>query len=98
MDGNKLIIHVQIGNISLPMTVNSTEEEAVVRKAASNVNQQLISVRDRYKAVPNEQYYTAMVMLNSEIKALTAEGKNDTKPIFDILSELEQEIDDLIHK
>ena len=39
-----------------------------------------------------------MVMLNSEIKALTAEGKNDTKPIFDILSELEQEIDELIHK
>ena len=98
MDGQKLVIHVQIGNIQLPMTVNSTEQEATVRKAASNVNQQLITVRDKYKKVPNEQYYDAMVKLNSEIKALTAEGKSDTTPIFDILSDLEQEIDELIHK
>ena len=98
MDGQKLIIHVQIGNISLPMTVVDPEQEAIVRKAASNVNQQLMTVRDKYKTVPNEQYYSAMVMLNSEIKALSAESRNDTAPIFDTLSELEQEIDELIHK
>ena len=98
MDGQKLIIHVQIDNISLPMTVVDPEQEAIVRKAASNVNQQLMTVRDKYKTVPNEQYYYAMVMLNSEIKALSAEGRNDTAPIFDTLRELEQEIDELIHK
>ena len=98
MDERKLIVNVQIGSIQLPMTVADTEQEAIVRKAASNVNRQLITVRDKYKSLTDENYYYAMVMLNSEIKALIAEGKNDTEPLFDILSDLESEIDELIHK
>jgi len=98
MDGQKLTIHVPIAQLSLPMTVTSTEQEATVRKAASNVNQQLLAVREKYKKVPNEQYYYAMVMLNSEIRALTAETKSDATPILDILRDLETEIEQLIHK
>ncbi len=80
------------------MTVTDTEQEAVIRKAASNVNQQLITVRERYKSVPNDRYYDIMVMLNSEIKALTAESKNDQSPVYGILDSLEKEIDELIKK
>ena len=80
------------------MTVTDTEQEAVIRKAASNVNQQLITVRERYKSVPNDRYYDIMVMLNSEIKALTAENKNVQSPVYGILDSLEKEIDELIKK
>lgn len=82
----------------LPMTVTDEEQEAVIRKAAGNVNQQLITVRERYKTVPNERYYDVMVMLNSEIKALTAENRNDTRPVFEIIDSLEREIDEYIKR
>lgn len=80
------------------MNVTDTEQEYIIRKAASNVNQQLISVREKYPNVPNENYYDAMVMLNSEIRALTAENKNDKAPIFDTIDALKEEIDGLIAK
>jgi cell division protein ZapA (FtsZ GTPase activity inhibitor) len=98
MEPKKLTIHVNIDNILLPMTVTDSEQEAVIRKAAGNVNQQLITVRERYKTVPNDRYYDVMVMLNSEIKALTAENKNDTRPVFDIIDTLEREIDEFIKR
>ena len=98
MEAKKLTIHVNIDNMLLPMTVTDTEQEAVIRKAAGNVNQQLITVRERYKSVPNDRYYDIMVMLNSEIKVLTAENKNDESPVFGILDTLEKEIDELIKK
>ena len=98
MEPKKLTIHVNIDNMLLPMTVTDTEQEAVIRKAAGNVNQQLITVRERYKSVPNDRYYDVMVMLNSEIKALPAENRNDTKPVFDIIDTLEREIDEYIKK
>ena len=59
------------------MTVTDSDQEAVIRKAAGNLNQQLITVRERYKSVPNDRYYDVMVMLNSEIKALAAEMSRD---------------------
>ena len=98
MEPKKLTIHVNIDNMLLPMTVTDSEQEAVIRKAAGNVNQQLITVRERYKTVPNDRYYDVMVMLNSEIKALTAENKNDTRPVFDIIDTLEREIDEFIKR
>ena len=98
MEPKKLTIHVNIDNVLLPMTVIDSDQEAVIRKAASNVNQQLITVRERYKTVPNDRYYDVMVMLNPEIKALTAENRNDTKPVFDIIDTLEREIDEYIKK
>ena len=98
MEPKKLTIHVNIDNVLLPMTVIDSDQEAVIRKAASNVNQQLITVRERYKTVPNDRYYDVMVMLNSEIKALTAENRNDTKPVLDIIDTLEREIDEYIKK
>ena len=80
------------------MTVTDSDQEAIIRKAAGNLNQQLITVRERYRSVPNERYYDIMVMLNSEIKALTAENKNDQSPVYGIISSLEKEIDELIKK
>ena len=80
------------------MTVTDSDREAVIRKAAGNLNQQLITVRERYKSVPNDRYYDVMVMLNSEIKALAAEKRNDTKPVFEIIDTLEREIDEFIKK
>ena len=98
MEQKKLTIHVNIDNMLLPMTVTDSDQEAVIRKAAGNLNQQLITVRERYKSVPNDRYYDVMVMLNSEIKALAAEKRKDTKPVFEIIDTLEREIDEFIKK
>ena len=41
MEGNKITVNVRIGNVTLPMTVSNTEEEEVVRNAASLVQSKL---------------------------------------------------------
>ncbi len=98
MEGRKFSIRVLIGKVTLPMSVSSEDQEELVRKAASNVNQQLIAMREKYRDLPNENYYDAMVMLNSEIKALTAEDKVDASPIFEVLEDLGNDIDKLLNK
>lgn len=96
MEGYKLTIHVAIDGVTLPMTVTSTEEEEIIRKAASNVNQLLIKVREKYSVVPNDRYYDVMVMLKSEVKALSAAKESDSAPVFEVLDDIEKDIDKLL--
>lgn len=96
MEGYKLTIHVAIDGVTLPMTVTSADEEEIIRKAANNVNQLLIKVREKYSAVPNDRYYDVMVMLNSEVKALNAAKESDSAPVFEVLDDIEKDIDALL--
>ena len=54
MEGNKITVNVRIGNVTLPMTVSTTEEEEVVRNAASLVQSKLNSFRDKFPKLPSE--------------------------------------------
>ncbi len=96
MEGYKLTIHVAIDGVSLPMTVTSADEEEIIRKAAGNVNQLLIEVRGKYSNVPDNRYYDVMVMLKSEVKALSAAKEKDTAPVFEVLDDIEKDIDELL--
>lgn len=89
-----LTVNVNIEEVTLPMTVNDTEDEEIYRKAASLVNERLRNMRKRYHDLP-EKYYYAMVMLNSAVDALKAERNRDVTPVMDVISSLEQEIDNL---
>ncbi len=96
MEGYKLTIHVTIDGVTLPMTVTSADEEEIIRKAASNVNQLLIKLREKYSVVPNDRYYDAMVMLKSEVRALSAAKESEAAPVFEVLGDIEKDIDELL--
>ncbi len=96
MEGNKLTIHVTVDGMTLPMVVTNAEQEETIRKAAGNVNQLLNTIRETYSKVPNDNYYYAMAMLKSEVKALTEEKKSDATPIFEALDDLTDEIDKVL--
>ncbi len=93
-----LTVNVNIEGITLPMTVNTTEDERIYRQAASLVNNRLRAMRDRYPSLPSEFYYYAMVLLNTTVDALRSEGKSDNGSVMDMIRELESEINDIVKK
>ena len=92
----KLTVNVNIEEITLPMTVSNTEDEEIYRKAASQVNERLRTMRQRYPDLPQEKYYYAMVMLNTAVDALRTERGKDISPVMSVISELERDIDNLV--
>ncbi|MBR4591052.1 MAG: cell division protein ZapA [Bacteroidaceae bacterium] len=98
MEGNKITVNVRIGNVTLPMTVSNTEEEEVVRNAASLVQSKLNSFRDKFPKLPSEEYYYVMVAVDTALEALSASNKASIEPVMDIIEDLEKEIDEVIKK
>ena len=91
----KLNITVNIDGISLPLTVNSTEE---YRDAANLIQSRLRNLRERYPNLPNEKYHYAMVLLYTGVDAVRASNKASTEPYKDVISDLEKEIDELLNQ
>lgn len=98
MDGNKITVNVRIGNVTLPMTVTNTEEEEVVRNAASLVQSKLNTFRDKFPKLPSEEYYYVMVAVDSALEALSASNKASIQPVMEIIDDLEKEIEQVIKK
>ena len=98
MEGNKITVNVRIGNVTLPMTVSNTEEEEVVRNAASLVQSKLNSFRDKFPKLPSEEQYYVMVAVDTALEALSASNKASIEPVMDIIEDLEKEIDEVIKK
>ena len=94
----KLNITVNIDGISLPLTVNSTEEEKVYRDAANLIQSRLRNLRERYPNLPTEKYHYAMVLLYTGVDAVRASNKASTEPYKDVISDLEKEIDELLNQ
>lgn len=88
-----LTVNVNIEGVTLPMTVATTEDERVYRQAASLINAKLRTMRERYPSLPSDQYYYAMVLLNTTVEAFRSESKADFGPMLDLINELESEID-----
>ncbi len=96
--GQKINVKVTIEGISLPLTVSSTEEEKIYREAASMIQSRLSALRDRYPTLPSEKYYYAMAMLNTAVEAVKVANKVDNEPFFEMISDLETEINKVIKK
>ncbi len=89
----KLNISVSIEGIQLPLTVNSPEEEKIYRDAASSIQGRIQSLRAMYPNLKNDKYYYVMAMLNTAVESIRSSQRSDMTPYFDMLNELEAEID-----
>ncbi|MDO4801843.1 MAG: cell division protein ZapA [Prevotellaceae bacterium] len=98
MDGQKIAVNLRIGKIMLPMTVSNTEQEKIVRDAATLVQNKLNAIHDRFPSLPSEEYYYAMAALNAAIDAVSASDKASAAPLMEVVNELSDEIEELIKK
>ncbi len=91
----KLNISVSIEGIQLPLTVSNAEEEKIYRDAASNIQGRIHKLRAMYPTLKNDKYYYVMAMLNTAVESVRSTNRNDTQPFFDMMHDLESEIDKL---
>lgn len=91
-----LTVNVNIEGVSLPMTVSSVEDEARIRKAALMINNRLQGMREKFPTLPSDNYYYAMVLLNTTVDVLKLESKSDASPIMEVLDDLGTEISQTI--
>ncbi len=89
---NKQKIHIQIDGVTLPMRVSSADEEKRYRDAAKYINDSLMSVKLKYPEVPNEKYYTSIVMLDLARKGVEISNIHSIEPYKKSISELSSEI------
>jgi len=91
-------IHVQVDGITLPMLVSSADEEKVYRDAARVVNDRLMSVKQKYPEVPDNRYYTSIVMLDLARKGVEVSNAHSVAPYKQSISELQSEIESALSK
>ena len=98
MADRKLNISVSIEGIQLPLTVANAEEEKIYRDAATNIQSRIHKLRAMYPQLNNDKYYYVMAMLNTAVESVRHSNRNDTKPFFDMMRDLESEINKNVKK
>lgn len=85
----KLKINVVIAGRSYPLSVNNTNEEEGMRKAATAINK-LISMYEQNYAVSDKQDVLAMCALQfaSKVEITTIENDTTTKEVINKIDEL----------
>ncbi len=85
----KLKINVVIAGRSYPLSVNNTNEEEGMRKAATAINK-LISMYEQNYAVSDKQDVLAMCALQfaSKLEITTIENDTTTKEVINKIDEL----------
>ena len=89
---NKQNIQIRIDDVVLPMVVKSEDEEQRYREAASMINSRLLSVKSKYPSVPNEKFYTAIVMLEIATKKVDESHVVSIAPYKQAIKELSADI------
>lgn len=97
MEERKFNISVFIEGIRLPMQVANAEEEKIYRDAASNIQNRIHQLRTAYPTL-NEKHHYAMAMLMTAVDSVLSSNRNDTQPFFDLMKDLEAEIDKNVKK
>ena len=93
---DKLKIKLMIADSIYPMKIDRDEEE-VVRKAASQINDKLNKYRTRFPNLPLEKYLV-MIAMDFANASLKSDNRNDTSPYTEKLKDLTKELEDYFKK
>ncbi len=84
-----LNIHDTVISIMVPQ-----EDEAKYREAGTLINERLNTYFNYYKDVKSNKEIYFYAMIDIALKYINESKRNDTKPIINILEELNKEIED----
>ena len=90
---DKLSIRVNVADRYYPLRVDRDDEERI-RKAAKLINDKVLQYKQRYND-KDVQDFLAMAALQFVIKALEMENNQDTLPISNAVSLLDQKLEKL---
>ncbi|HBG86982.1 MAG: cell division protein ZapA [Bacteroidales bacterium] len=91
---DKLSIRVNVADRYYPLRVDRDDEERI-RKAAKLINDKVLQYKQRYND-KDVQDFLAMAALQFVIKALEMENNQDTLPISNAVSLLDQKLEKLL--
>ena len=93
---DKLTIRVNIVDRYYPLKIERRDEEKI-RMAAKRINDTVIQYKKTY-AEKDSQDFLAMAALQFVTKMIEKDHDTDISPIFDELSSLEKELDEVLEK
>ncbi|MCD8166449.1 MAG: cell division protein ZapA [Bacteroides sp.] len=88
---DKIKINLNIADSNYPLRIDRQEEE-VVRKAATKVNERLNAYRSHYPQLESERIL-AMVAYELSLENLKMKDRNDTRPFVNTIEKLTKEIE-----
>ncbi|HHT99683.1 cell division protein ZapA [Xiashengella succiniciproducens] len=91
---DKLSIRVNVADRYYPLRVDPSDEERI-RKAARLINDKVLQYKQRYND-KDVQDFLAMAALQFVIKALEGEESQDTTPLINAISLLDQKLEKLL--
>ena len=91
----KINANLVIEGMTLPIVVDTPEEEKLYRDAAAAIQKRVLRLRDAYPSLKDDKMYYAMAMINSAVEAARASGRQDTKPYVEMMADLEKEMESL---
>jgi len=91
---DKLSIRVNVADRYYPLRVDPSDEERI-RKAARLINDKVLQYKQRYND-KDVQDFLAMAALQFVIKALEGEDSQDTTPLINAISLLDQKLEKLL--
>ncbi len=91
---DKLSIRVNVADRYYPLRVDPSDEERI-RKAARLINEKVLQYKQRYND-KDVQDFLAMAALQFVIKALEGEESQDTTPLINAISLLDQKLEKLL--
>lgn len=93
---DKFSIKVNVADRYYPLKIDRSDEEKI-RKAAKLINDKVLQYKQRYTD-KDVQDFLAMAALQFVIKLIECEGKFDSTPVIDELSDLDEWLGNYLEK
>lgn len=91
MNKEQMKISVLVGGKRYGLTIQREEEE-FIRKAASRINELITKYKKRFSNDKTDDYLS-MAALQLATELVKLENQKDVSPVFDLLTDIEQELD-----
>ena len=91
MNKEQMKISVLVNGKRYPLTIQRKEEE-FIRRAASRINELITRYKQRFSNDKTDDYLS-MAALQLATELVKLENQKDVSPVFDLLTDIEQELD-----
>jgi cell division protein ZapA len=100
MEDNKLIININIGERTYPISIvrGDSRREELIRKASQSINDTLLQYKQKGYKNKDDQDYLAMTVIMFAVRLMENENKEDLSPIINELKKINFELEEILEK
>ncbi len=94
-ENDKLHIRLHIYDTDMAVVINRNDEY-YYREAAKDINQAINAYSEVFKGKKSDKEILYMALIEIAFNYEIHKSKNDTKPVFDVLSKITKEIEEVL--